>query len=230
MLEVSTTNKDPHVTVDYFLSTVQQLGGVPRLVRTDKGTENVWTSVMQRLLRRNNADNLAANNSVIQGKSSANQRIESYWSKLKQGGGGWWINFFKDLRDSGTYQDHDPLHVECLRFCFMPIIRKELHSVAELWNIKNIQVKKNTNVIGGKPDVMFFMPEIYSKKSYLVAVDQEDVRICRNHYGKTVKNCSDDFESLINLLYPNGLNRVPQNTEQAINLYKDIIAELHSVG
>ena len=88
-LEVSTTNKHPNVIGDYFLSTVEQLGGVPRLVRTDKGTENIWISVMQRLLRMDQNDNLAGFKSFIEGKSSANERIESYWSKLRQDGGGW---------------------------------------------------------------------------------------------------------------------------------------------
>ena len=149
-LEVSTTNKNPNVVVDYFLSTVQQLGGVPRLVRTDKGTENVWVSAMQKLLRMSQGDNLAGHNSFIQGKSSANQRIESYWSKLRQGGGGWWMDFFKDLRDSGIFRDHDLLHHECLRFCFMNVLRKELHDVAKLWNVKAIQVKSNSSLHGGE--------------------------------------------------------------------------------
>ena len=121
---------------------MEQLGGVPRLVRTDKGTENIWISVMQRLLRIDQNVNLAGFKSFIEGKSSPNQRIESYWSKLRQGGGGWWINFFKDLRDSGVYADHDPLHQECLKFCFMNVLRKELNSIAEMWNVKDIQVKK----------------------------------------------------------------------------------------
>ena len=101
-LEVGSTNNNPNVIVDYFLSTVQLLDGVPRMVRTDKGTENIWVSIMQRLLRENDSDDLAGERSVVQGKSSANQRIEAYWSKLRQGGGGWWMNFFKDLRDSGV--------------------------------------------------------------------------------------------------------------------------------
>ena len=90
----------------------------------------------------NQGDNLAGHNSFIQGKSSANQRIESYWSKLRQEGSGWWMDFFKDLQDSGIFRDHDPLHHECLRFCFMNVLRKELHDVAKLWNFKAIQVKK----------------------------------------------------------------------------------------
>ena len=60
------------------------------------------------------------------------QRIEAYWSKLRQGGGGWWMNFFQDLRDSGVFLDDDPLNKECLKLCFMPSLRKELHSAANL--------------------------------------------------------------------------------------------------
>ena len=138
-LEVGSTNNNPNVTVDFFLSTVQQLGGVPRVVCTGKGTENMWVSIIQRLLRHNNGDELARDNSVIQGKSNANQRIEFEvcWSRLRQGGGGWWIYSFRDLRDSSVFLDVDPLHKECLKSCFMPVLRKELHSVAKLWwNIK----------------------------------------------------------------------------------------------
>lgn len=228
-LEVGTSNKDSNVVLDFFLSTVDQLGGVPRLVRTDQGTENVWISVMQRLFRRNQADALAQNNSFIQGKSSANQRIEAYWSKLRHGGGGWWMNFFKDLRDSGTYQDHDPLQVECLRFCFMPVIRKELYWVAKLWNTKNILVRKNSDVLGGKPDVMFFTPEVYSTSNYLIPVEQEEVEICRNQYAEQLPDCSDDFARLVHLIYPNGVG-VPESTVEALSLFKNILGELHALG
>ena len=125
-LEVGSTSNNPNIIVEFFLSTVQQLGGVPRVVRTDKGTENMWVSIIQSVLRHNNGDEFAGDNSIVQGKSSANQRVEVYWSKLKQGGGGCWMNLFKDLRDSGVFLDADPLHKECLRFCFVPVLRKEL--------------------------------------------------------------------------------------------------------
>ncbi len=137
-LEVASSNKDPKVVANYFLSTVQELGGVPRLIRSDKGTENTRIAVLQKMFRMNDRDGLACDKSNIQGKSTANQRIEAFWSKLKQGGGGWWVNFFKDLRDSGIYRDHDPLHRECLELCFMNVLRQELYSVAKLWNTKRL--------------------------------------------------------------------------------------------
>lgn len=223
-LEVSDTNKNPNVVVDYFLSTVQQLGGVPRLVRTDKGTENIWISAVQKLFRMNQGDNLAGHNSFIQGKSSANQRIESYWSKLRQGGGGWWMNFFKDLRDSGIFRDHDPLHRECLKFCFMHVLRKELHDIAKLWNVKAIQVKSNTGLHGGKPDLMYFLPEVYGKANYLVAVNQDDVTICKDLYGQRSRDCSAEFEGLVNLILPDVV--IPETIEEATVLFQQIIHQI----
>ena len=49
------------------------------------------------------------------------------------GGGaeGFWINLFKDLRDSGLYED-EYLSTECLKFCFLPILRREVHLIAQL--------------------------------------------------------------------------------------------------
>ena len=48
----------------------------------------MWVSIMQRSLKENNKDDLAGDNSVIQDRSGANQRIEAYWSELRKGGGG----------------------------------------------------------------------------------------------------------------------------------------------
>ena len=47
------------------------------------------------------------------------------------------MNLFKDLRDAGFHRD-DYLSKECLRFCFLPVIRHEPRRVVELWNTYNI--------------------------------------------------------------------------------------------
>ena len=86
-LEVGSTNNNPNVVVEFFLSTVQHLGGVPRVVRTDKGTENRWVSVIQWLSRRNNGDKLAGDNSIVDGKSKPRNRslrvkVKARWRQL----------------------------------------------------------------------------------------------------------------------------------------------------
>lgn len=42
--------------------------------------------------------------------------------------------FFKDSSDLGLFNGSDPVHQECIRFCFTQILRDELQQVAEMWN------------------------------------------------------------------------------------------------
>lgn len=114
----------------------------------------------------------------FQGRSSGNQGIEAWWSKLREGGGGWWINLFKDLRNSGNF-DETRVHKECLKFCFLPLLHQELYLVAELWNTHNIQAQKRLEVHCGKPDIMYFTPEVYNSQNYLITVDVENVNACK---------------------------------------------------
>jgi hypothetical protein len=219
-LEVGSTNKNPRFIAWHYLDTVQQLGGVPRLVRSDKGTENVVVRDLQQLFRWDNEDNLAGSKSFIQGKSSSNQRIESWWSKLRNGGGGWWMIFFKDLRDSGINID-DPVLSECLKFLFMPILRKELFLVAELWNTHTIQSQPRHELNSGKPDVLFFMPEIDNKRNYLIHVNTEDITICREMYTENCPDYDPNVEELIRLLIPNFIP--PADVNDALKLFSDIV-------
>ena len=47
-LEVGVTNNDPDVTAAYFLDCIRSVGGVPRILRADNGTENVNLAAIQR--------------------------------------------------------------------------------------------------------------------------------------------------------------------------------------
>ena len=58
-LEVGPSNNNPMVTVQYYLDCVRQLRGCPRVVRGDRGTENIHIAAVQRFLRRHCQDNLA---------------------------------------------------------------------------------------------------------------------------------------------------------------------------
>lgn len=114
-LEVGSTNKNPRVIASSYLNAILQLGGVPRRMRCDRGTQNTIIGTLQQFFRWHDDDHFSGSGSFIEAKSTGNQRIEAWWSKFRQGGGGWWINFFKDLCDCGLYHD-DYLVTECLIF------------------------------------------------------------------------------------------------------------------
>ena len=218
-LEVNSTNKNPRVIASHYLNTVEQLGRVPRRLRSDKGTENVVIGTLQQFFRWNNDDDFAGSKSFVEGESSGNQRIEAWWSKFREGGGGWWVNLFKALCDAGLYTANH-LNKECLKFCFFPILRKELYLATELWNSHNIQKQKRCEVEGGKPDIMFFTPEIYGSHNYMIDVNIDDVNTCREMYAENCQDYSEDLEELVRLIKPNYVP--PSDEREALALYCEI--------
>ena len=155
-LEVGPTNNNPEVIAKFYLDTVKQLGGVPRKIRSDDGTKNSVIEALHTFLRSSHADENASPGCFNIGRSTANQRIESFWSQFVRDGPGWWIDFFKDMSDLGLFNSTDSVHQECIRFCFMPILRNELNEVAEMWNQHIIASSKfgNSSGLGGRPDCL----------------------------------------------------------------------------
>ena len=64
-LEVGPSNNNPRIVARYFLDCVKQLGGVPRTIRGDRGTENVNIG--------NGRDSIAGERSFLYGRSVSNQ-------------------------------------------------------------------------------------------------------------------------------------------------------------
>ena len=76
--KVGPSNNDPKVIGSCFLNTVKTLSKVPRLIRSDRGSENVILGGIQRFFRRLHTDWQSGVNSFRYGTSTSNQRIESW--------------------------------------------------------------------------------------------------------------------------------------------------------
>ncbi|PFX16238.1 hypothetical protein AWC38_SpisGene19504 [Stylophora pistillata] len=179
-------------------------------------------------LRSSHNDEDAGLGCFLTGRSTANQRIEAYWSHLAKDGPGWWINFFKDLRDLGLFIDSDPVHVDCIRFCFMPILRNELYQVAELWNQHRISSSKFGNSSGprGRPDCMFFLPHLYSTDDYKTDVDEDDVQEFYDHSTLCPPDYSDDFKEFALTVMNEHHLPEPHDVSSALDLYMELLKEI----
>ncbi len=100
-LEIGPTNNDPKVVAQYFVDYVQQIKGVPHIIRTDRGTENTLIEDIQIAFRYYHEDDRAGFKSFLKGKSTSNQRIERWWGSMRSGSIDFWLRLFKDMRDSG---------------------------------------------------------------------------------------------------------------------------------
>ena len=131
-LQVSSSNHDPSLIAGYYMKTVEQLRGCPRMVWTDCGTENGVIAALQQVFHDD------ANNQQTYGHryvaSTSNQRIEAWWSQFRKSRSEWWINLFKDLTASGAFSPGNLTQTYCIRYCFMDILQKELDYVASSWN------------------------------------------------------------------------------------------------
>ena len=158
-LRICKTNNDPKFVASYFVRCIKENNFVPRCVRTDRGSENIVIAGIQRYLRRNGNDQMAGRMSFMFGTSTGNQRIESWWSIFKRNRAFWWINFFKDLVDSSIYDPDISYHVECARFCFLPLLQLELDETVALWNSHRIRKVRNSESPAGRPDILYFSPQ-----------------------------------------------------------------------
>lgn len=116
------TSSDPKVIGGYYLETVEELGGCPRILRADMGTENSTIRDIQRYLRRNDDDARGGNKSFIYGKSTSNQRIESWWGFLRKECVEFWLQHLHRLKDEGQF-DGDFLDKNLILFCFLGLIQ-----------------------------------------------------------------------------------------------------------
>ena len=158
-LRVSYSNHDPSLIAGYYMNCVEQLKGCPKRLWTDCGTENGIVAALQHVFYENLPTSASQSYGHRYISSTANQRIESWWSFFRKSQSNWWIQLFKDLRESGAFCDGNIIHVYCLRYCFMNIIQKELDSVATSWNEHRIRKSSTAECPGGIPDELFFVPE-----------------------------------------------------------------------
>ncbi|KAH0567784.1 hypothetical protein KQX54_013739 [Cotesia glomerata] len=196
-LEVATTNNDPAVTAHYFLKTVKRLKFLPTIIRSDKDSENGIIGELQICLRKRHRDKLAGDNSFIQGKSVKNQRIESYWGRMRQHTVDFYIQFFMCMQEKGLF-DGSNLHIKCLQFYFGPLIKHDLDNNRKLWNEHRIRRQAVRNHLAGRPNVLFHLPHRYGSRDY-------------------------KKKELSELLMPDV--KIPVNPEEALDLNKNILRE-----
>lgn len=230
-LRVSSTNNDPGVISTYYLDFVESIKGTARRIRADCGTENLNIAGVQRFFRRTATDSFAGEKSFQFGTSTANQRIEAYWSKLRISHAQFWINYFKDLIDDGTFDNTDIVHGSCLRFCFMALIQKELDTVKELHNAHRIRYVRNQEVPNGKPNILYNIPEMHGSLDYKCMLSQNEIDQARKNVAKEPLDfgCAADFVELaIRIMVRESLN-IPKTPEDALNLFVSLIQHIDNL-
>ena len=126
-LNACTSNKQPAVVANFFVTAVDEVKGCPARVRADDGTENSYIRQMQIFFRSEHTEAYHGEKSFVTGKSTANQRIEWFWGLLRKEGVQFWLNIFQDLKDRDLF-DGGFLDRNLAVYCFLPLIQVTYHS------------------------------------------------------------------------------------------------------
>ena len=229
-LKVCFSNNDPWTIARFYIEYIRLHRRTATIIRGDRGTENAFIARIQRHLRTHHNDSFAGEKSFLYGRSVSNQRIEAWWSFLRKTETNWWMNFFKDLRDQGIYSDDDPVHVECLKFCFMSLLQGELNRVSMHWNLHKIRPSSNDESPSGKPDVLYFLPELTassSRSQHIGMDDVEDMEDIINNQVHRLVSRSTDFAELASLIMEDEGLGMPQSADEALDLYAALVSSVY---
>ena len=228
-LKVGPSNKNPRYVLQFFMEYVQNINGVPRAIRADRGTENSLLRIVQVALRSNDVDEMNGERSFMYGRSVANQRIEAFWSYLNRLCSRFWINLMKDLQDSGLVDTSNIVHIECIRFCFTDLIQRDMSRVAEMWNQHRIRYQGDRDCPCGKPDVLYFLPAAHGSRDYKFPLrfsDNDIEEVKRVYCSEPPKyGCSPTFVHGLSELVGNNLDNfaMPKSHEEATEMLNCLI-------
>ena len=84
------------------------------------------------------------------------------------------------------------MHLECIRFWFMQILRNEVHQVAEMCNQHLIASSKAEN--RRRPDCVFFLPQLYNSENYKVPVNPQELEEFLDESTMSPADCREEFK------------------------------------
>ena len=107
----------------------------------------------------------------------------------------------EDNRNCGLYYDNDCVE-EFLMICFMSILRDKLNREVGLWNLHRIRSSTNLKFPSGRPNVLFFFPEVSGTRNYTVDVDLDELDLAEERccYQPPQSGCSYELIQLSEIM------------------------------
>lgn len=109
-------------------------------------------------------------------------------------------------------------------------LQDEIDEFTKTWNQHLIRPSTNARVPFGRPNIMYFMPELYDATDNLHQVTKDRIAVCKQEcrFSKAIPCDTDIYELCCILMEENG-QEFPQTPDAAVDLYlalRELVAEL----
>ena len=113
----------------------------------------------------------------------------------------------------------------------MFIIQEQLSKAAKLWNLHRIRPSTNPESPPGRPDMLYFPPEICNTQDYKTVVTVDDVELVEETCGlqNVQLPCSLEFISLAEIIMRENCLMMPSNANNTKALYIELLDKIKEV-
>uniref|UniRef100_K1R274 Uncharacterized protein n=1 Tax=Magallana gigas TaxID=29159 RepID=K1R274_MAGGI len=113
----------------------------------------------------------------------------------------------------------------------MSFINRDLNDTIQQWNEHRIRRSKNTDEPFGKPDVLYFQPEVFATRDFRLEVPGNIDHIEREFSIAPPENgVSDEFQELASaLIQEHRLQFPPRTKDDALELFCNIVNAIDSI-
>eukprot|EP00794_Sanderia_malayensis_P006763 gene6763-7524_t len=181
---------------------------VPRIVVqemlqlvSDLGTENSLAATMQSFFRDNPESH------------SKNRTI-------------WWRNLFKDMESEGEIDLSSELSKACLWHSFHGLLQQECDFIKEHWNTHYIRRSRHETV-SGRPDSLFFLPEMHNAENLIKAVEAADIAYAKNHL-LTLDVC--EYTEYVEYIAQEMSAPKPATWQEACTLNRELMNKINEIN
>lgn len=123
---------------------------------------------------------------------------------------------------SGILDLGNALHMECLWFCFNPLIARELENVKLHWNTHRIRSSKQQGTVSGIPDVMYYLPQRTDAVDCKFSVTEEKVQEMEQKLD--FEEQGNSYEEYFYYAMDNENLRFPVTSSDGFELFQKLIA------
>ena len=100
----------------------------------------------------------------------------------------------------------------------MGLLRVELQTIRKLWNTHYIRKTRNENVPYGRPDVIYYLPEMFGGQECLLPVNENEVRFLADLLTIDVPTCNEDYAEIFEMIMADGNKHMPRTLDEADEL------------
>ena len=114
---------------------------------------------------------------------------------------------------------------DCLKFCFIGVLCKELKEMAEVWN-EHVISKSINGGPSGRPDTMYFLPHLFNCQDYSDPLEDDDIDESLPPVEEISTDYSADFGEFAEITMTNEVREMPVNLKSCLNLHLFLLEKM----